>query len=138
MTGSRQLSEFLSLVTLGTALTTARPRTRPEPGAEWPYYAADAAATHYSPLDRITRQNVAGLKMLWEWPPGEVELPEYGTRQGAFQNTPPMIDGVLYVVTPYNEVAALDATTGQERWRFNAEPYRDRVGPDGLLAFGLQ
>jgi quinoprotein glucose dehydrogenase len=54
-----------------------------------------------------------------------VPFPEYGTRPGAFQNTPLMIDGVLYVSTPYNQVAALDAETGRELWRYNPEAYKE-------------
>ena len=34
-----------------------------------------------------------------------------------------MIDGVLYVTTPYNSIAALDAETGKELWRFDGEAY---------------
>jgi quinoprotein glucose dehydrogenase len=92
---------------------------------EWPYYAADAAATHYSPLDQITAANVSRLKQVWEWKPGEVPYEEYGTRPGAFQNTPLMIGGVLYVSTPYNQVAALEADTGRELWRYNPEAYKE-------------
>ena len=32
-----------------------------------------------------------------------------------------MVDGVLYVTTPYNNIAALDAETGKELWRFDSE-----------------
>ena len=35
-----------------------------------------------------------------------------------------MIDGVLYVTTPYNSMAALDAETGRELWRFDGEAYK--------------
>jgi quinoprotein glucose dehydrogenase len=35
-----------------------------------------------------------------------------------------MIDGVLYVTTPYNSIAALDAETGKELWRFDGEAYQ--------------
>ena len=100
----------------------AAPQAR---AGEWPYYAADAAATHYSPLDQITPANVSRLKQAWEWKPGEVPYEEYGTRPGAFQNTPLMIDGVLYVSTPYNQVAALEAETGRELWRYNPEAYKE-------------
>ena len=36
-----------------------------------------------------------------------------------------MIDGVLYVSTPYNQVVALDAETGRELWRYDPEAYKD-------------
>jgi quinoprotein glucose dehydrogenase len=35
-----------------------------------------------------------------------------------------MIDGVLYVTTPYNNIAALDAESGKELWRFDGEGYK--------------
>jgi quinoprotein glucose dehydrogenase len=35
-----------------------------------------------------------------------------------------MLDGVLYVTTPYNSIAALDAETGKELWRFDGEAYK--------------
>ena len=34
-----------------------------------------------------------------------------------------MVDGTLYVTTPYNSLAALDAETGTERWRFDGHAY---------------
>lgn len=109
-----------------TAHESAIGQSGPAPGpGEWPHYARDPAATHYSPLDQITLENVDRLRVAWEWKPGEKELPEFGTRPGAFQNTPLMIDGVLYVSTPYNQVAALDPETGQERWRFDPRAWRD-------------
>ena len=109
-------------------LHTADLAQSPAPSAsrgEWPYYAADQAATHYSPLDQITPANVQRLKQVWEWKPQETPLEQYGTRPGAFQNTPLMIDGVLYVSTPYNQVAALDAESGRELWRYDPEAYKD-------------
>src|SRR5688572_26553354 len=90
---------------------------------QWPHYAGDQAASHYSPLTQITAANVGHLAIAWEWKPGEKALPEFGTRPGAFQNTPLMIDGVLYVSTPYNQVAALDAGTGKEVWRYDPKAY---------------
>src|SRR5262245_66519905 len=34
-----------------------------------------------------------------------------------------MVDGTLYVTTPYNSLAALDAETGKEKWRFDGHAY---------------
>jgi quinoprotein glucose dehydrogenase len=98
---------------------------------QWPHYAADQAASHYSPLDQITPANVSRLAIAWEWKPNEKILAEFGTRPGAFQNTPLMIDNVLYLSTPYNQVAALDATTGRELWRYDPKAYEDGQPPNG-------
>lgn len=98
---------------------------------QWPHYAGDQAASHYSPLDQITTANVSRLTVAWEWKPNEKALPQFGTRPGAFQNTPLVIDGVMYVSTPYNQVAALDPTTGKELWRYDPKAYEDGQPPNG-------
>jgi quinoprotein glucose dehydrogenase len=95
------------------------------PAVHWPHYGGDAGATRYSPLDQITRENVTALERAWEWQPGERSLPAHGTHPGAFQNTPLMIDGVLYLSTPYNQVVALDAESGREMWRYDPKAYED-------------
>ena len=51
---------------------------------------------------------------------------EFGTRPGNFQNTPLMIDNVLYVSTPYNRVVALDAESGRELWSYESQGVRRR------------
>jgi quinoprotein glucose dehydrogenase len=98
---------------------------------EWPVYGGDAGATRYSPLTDIHRGNVASLQVAWTWKPAERALPEYGTQPGTFQNTPLMIDDVLYVSTPYNRVVALEARTGRELWRYDPEPFKDGQPPNG-------
>ena len=98
---------------------------------EWPAYGGDPGATRFSPLDDIHRGNVTGLQVAWTWRPAERALPEYGTQPGTFQNTPLMIDDVLYVSTPYNRVVALDAQNGRELWRYDPEPFKDGQPPNG-------
>jgi quinoprotein glucose dehydrogenase len=60
----------------------------------------------------------------WRWKHWETPLEEYKTSPGFFESTPLMIDGVLYVTTPYNSVAAVNAETGKELWRFDGEAYK--------------
>lgn len=98
---------------------------------QWPHYAGDQAASHYSPLDQITAANVQRLAIAWEWKPNEKVLPQFGTRPGAFQNTPLVIDGVMYLSTPYNQVAALDPASGRELWRYDPKAYEDGQPPNG-------
>jgi quinoprotein glucose dehydrogenase len=98
---------------------------------EWPVYGADAGASRYSPLTDINRRNVGSLQVAWTWKPGEKALAEFGTQPGTFQNTPLMIEDVLYVSTPYNRVVALDARTGKEMWRYDPEPFKDGQPPNG-------
>ena len=91
---------------------------------EWLYYGGDPGNSKYSPLTDINEGNIRRLQIVWQWKHWETPLPEYGTTPGFFENTPLMIDGVLYVTTPYNSIAAVDAETGRELWRFDGEGYK--------------
>jgi len=75
---------------------------------EWFTYGGDPASSKYSPADDITPQNVARLAIAWQWEHGEKPLEQYGTTPYRFENQPLMVDGVLYVTTPYNNAVALD------------------------------
>jgi len=114
----------LSFVSVGS-------RQAVQPVLEWRVYAGDAAATNYSGLADIDRSNVNRLAVAWEWRPGEDALPAFGTRPGNFQNTPLMIDNVLYVSTPYNRVVALDAESGRELWSYDPKAYEAGQPPNG-------
>jgi quinoprotein glucose dehydrogenase len=91
---------------------------------EWLHYGGDSGGTKYSTLTDVNAQNVQRLQVAWQWKHWETPLEEFGTTPGFFEATPLMIDGVLYVTTPYNSIAALDAETGKELWRFDGEAYK--------------
>jgi quinoprotein glucose dehydrogenase len=80
-------------------------------------------------LTRITRDNVTRLEVAWTYRTGETEH----TRQSKkFEATPLMVDGTLYLSTPWGRAIALDPRTGKERWRYDAAP--DRGGDWGDFA----
>ena len=97
---------------------------RPPVQVEWPYYGGDLGNSRFSPLTEINVQNISRLQIVWQWKHFDAPDAQYGTTPGAFENTPLMIDGVLYVTTPYNSIAALDAESGKELWRFDGEAYK--------------
>jgi len=125
-----RLIPLVSALALGAALAYGAGQVaRPVHGAsslqvEWLYYGGDPQGTKYSPLTDITQQNVHRLQLAWQWKHWETPLEEYKTSPGFFESTPLMIDGVLYVTTPYNSIAALDAESGKELWRFDGEGYK--------------
>ncbi len=82
-------------------------------GTDWPVYLGDKAASHYSTLAQITPQNVEQLEVEWTWHAGDAR-----DNQTQIQCNPLVIDGVLYATTPQLKVAALEAATGRELWRF--------------------
>jgi quinoprotein glucose dehydrogenase len=104
---------------------------------EWPYWGGDAANARYSSLPDITPVNVGQLRPAWEWNTGELPNQEFGTRPGPFENTPIMIDNVLYVSTPYHRAVALDAETGKELWAFDPEAWKGTEDAIGLKHRGV-
>jgi glucose dehydrogenase len=94
---------------------------------EWRYYGSQPAHTKYSLAADITPANVSQLVPAWQWRPDEQPLPN-GTRPGAFEGTPLMIDNVLYVSTSYKRVVALDAESGKELWAFDPQTTADPGG----------
>jgi len=104
---------------------------------EWPSYGRDPGGTRYSPLTQITPDNVKQLRPAWTFHTGDVSGgSSVGTRSG-FETTPLVIDGRLYLTTPFNRVIALDPATGRQLWVF--DPKIDRTAPydDGLINRGL-
>jgi quinoprotein glucose dehydrogenase len=78
-------------------------------GADWSSYGGDAAGTHYSMLDQITRANVGGLEEAWRFETSD---------QGSVETTPLIVSGTMYVVSSHQKVTALDAASGKVKWTF--------------------
>jgi len=75
---------------------------------QWAEYLGGPDRNHYSALKQINTKNVAGLEKAWEYQSGD---------SGQVQCNPIIIDQTLYAVTASNQVFALDAATGKEKWR---------------------
>jgi alcohol dehydrogenase (cytochrome c) len=71
--------------------------------------AADAGRLGYSPLNQISRSNVAQLKMAWT----------RGMAAGSTQESTPLVyDGVMYLPNSGDYIQALDARTGDMIWDY--------------------
>jgi quinoprotein glucose dehydrogenase len=90
----------------------------------WPAYGHDPGGTRYSPLKQVTRDNVARLKVAWIYHTGALQPESILNRKAAFEATPILVDGTLYLTSPFNQVFALDPATGVEKWKF--DPQVDR------------
>lgn len=86
---------------------------------EWPYYGHDSGGMRYSRLTQINRSNVAKLKIAWVYHTGDISDGTNYPRKSEFESTPVLVDGTLYVTTPFNRVIALDPKSGRERWAFD-------------------
>ena len=98
---------------------------------EWRSYASDAGSTKFTNLSQIHGDNFGELEVAWTWASIDGELDLDGLLGsaaedisfGRLQATPLMIEGVLYMITALNQVAALDATSGELLWSFNPQAY---------------
>ena len=86
---------------------------------EWRQYGRTNYGQRYSSLRQITPANVQQLELAWTYRTGDVKLPQDVT-ETTYQVTPLKVGEMLYVCTPHNIAIALDAATGQERWRYDA------------------
>jgi quinoprotein glucose dehydrogenase len=126
----RFASTFPRQLCLSVLAVTALSAQRQTAVGEWTAYGHDAFGSRYSPLTQIDRQNVANLEPAWTYRTGEAGAK---TEQPAkFEATPLMVDGTLYLSTPFGRVIALDPTTGVERWSYDA--HADRGGNWGDFA----
>jgi len=89
----------------------------PRPARNWPHVSGDEGGQKYAALDEINLGNVSRLKPAWRYDTGDYSTGNEVHGATAFQVSPLMIDGSLYLCTPYNRVVSLDAETGAVRWQ---------------------
>jgi quinoprotein glucose dehydrogenase len=126
---TRQITASVAVWAIGAGLAFGAP------AEEWQTYGHDKGGQRYSPLAQITPSNVSGLQVAWvhhlrrevaggedaataaqrsaeaAGPPGRRR-----SRFAASQATPLVVEGRMYLTSPYGRVLALDATRGTELW----------------------
>ena len=128
------LAAFAAALAASAAWQTLAQSAPPERGAgdpasqEWPTYGHDPGAMRFSPVEQITPANVGQLQVAWVYhmkppdiagaapPPTGRGRGRGGSRFSPGQTTPLVVNGRMYITTPYGRVAALDPTTGKEEW----------------------
>jgi len=93
---------------------------------EWPFYGGDAGGSKYSALKQINKQNVTVLKVAWTYHTGEISDGSTLSVRTAFECTPLVVDGILYLTTPFGRAVGLEAETGKELWSFDPKLDKDR------------
>jgi len=75
---------------------------------DWLLYRGNYQGWGYSPLDRINKQNVKNLQLVWSraMGPGENEA------------TPIVYNGIMYLGNPRDVIQAIDAATGDLIWEY--------------------
>jgi quinoprotein glucose dehydrogenase len=83
-------------------------------------YTGSHHGQHYSKLGQITTENVNKLDVAWQIQTGDKKGPG-DVHETTYQATPLKIGNSLYLCTPHSMAIALDADTGAEKWRFDAQ-----------------
>src|SRR5687767_13729555 len=90
-------------------------------------YGGDKDSTKYSGIEQIDRETFSLLTAAWTWSSvkADVVRANPGLRTWAWETTPLMINGVVYVSTSLSQVAALDAATGKTKWVYDPETWKN-------------
>ncbi len=96
-------------VTVSAQVTTDQLLHSSDTPANWIQYAATYDGHRYSSLSQINRDNVSQLNAQWVF-----QTPI----AGFFENTPLVVDGIMYVTAPEDLAFALDARTGRKLWSY--------------------
>jgi quinoprotein glucose dehydrogenase len=84
---------------------------------DWRTYGNDPGHRRFSTLTQITPQNVSTLRQAWTF-----DLKTMGRK---WENTPVVVENMMYITLPNGGVVALEPETGKEIWRFET-PVRGR------------
>lgn len=103
-------------ITMALALTAFSIATAQ---TEWSSWGGDPGGMKYSSLKEINRSNVKSLRPLWIFDARDFSDGKTLPVTSAFEATPLVIGGTMYVTTPFHRLFALDAETGALRWSFD-------------------
>jgi alcohol dehydrogenase (cytochrome c) len=79
---------------------------------DWPRYGHDLANTRFQNADQINSSNVAKMGVAWVFHTGVLD-PE-----AELETSPIEVGGKLFVTDGHDDVFALDATTGEQKWAY--------------------
>ena len=113
-------------VCAGAVYAPARAQDASRARGEWRHYGANAASHKYSALDQIARANVGRLEIAWRWPSPDNDIVKANpqARPGGYEDTPLMVNGVLYTATSLGVFAAIDPSTGATLWKYDPQTWR--------------
>ena len=112
-------------------LLTLSGLTTPSLCNAWQAYGNTPGGSKYSELSAISTDNVHQLKQAWVFHTGETGEGYASGNNLTFETTPIFWNDTLYFNSSFGKVYALDAVTGKERWRFDAnKPEEVSMPPD--------
>lgn len=75
--------------------------------------------------------------MAWVFHTGDISEGRDGRKRSAFETTPILVDGKLFLTTPFNRVIALDPATGKQLWAYDPKIDQSLDYGDGLINRGV-
>ncbi|MEP7365999.1 MAG: PQQ-dependent dehydrogenase, methanol/ethanol family [Acidobacteriota bacterium] len=99
-----------ALFAQGLPVTYERIRNAAREPGNWLTYSATYDSWRFSPLTQITTANVGRLHVKWIF---------QARTQEKFESTPLVVDGIMYLTRPENDIYALDAVTGRVLWTYS-------------------
>jgi quinoprotein glucose dehydrogenase len=124
------VDKSLGSVVLSALVAVAQ--AAPAADSGWSAYGGDAGGTRYSNLDQITPDNVGALRVAWVFRTGELGQGLKDWNRSAFEATPILYGGTLYLTTSNTDVVAVNASDGTLRWRYNTQSRKDLHYSDGV------
>jgi quinoprotein glucose dehydrogenase len=89
-----------------------------QPEGDWQAYGRSGFGDRYGPLTQITPANVGKLQVAWQFHTGDVHGPN-DPLETTMEVTPLKANHMVYLCSPHQIVFALDAATGQLKWKFD-------------------
>jgi quinoprotein glucose dehydrogenase len=136
----QSLLPIVFAISLLSALPSSMPaQTAKNSDATWAHYGKDLSGTRFSPATQITKSNVSQLKVAWTYRTGALDVQTDLVHKAAFETTPILVEGKLFLTTPYDHVIALNPATGEKIWEFdphvNLEQEYSEVTNRGVAAW---
>jgi quinohemoprotein ethanol dehydrogenase len=104
LTGVIGISAALHFVSAGASAV--------QQNIEWPRYGHDLANTRFQDVDQINASNAAEIRVSWVFHTGVLDP------NAELEVSPIEVDGRLYVTDGHDDVFALDAATGKQKWAY--------------------
>ena len=97
-------------VALSAQVTSERLLNAENEPENWLTYSGSYKSQRFSKLNQVQRENVKNLELQWVFQSESLDK---------FQPTPLVVDGVMYLTQPPNDIVALDAGTGRIYWKYS-------------------
>jgi len=87
------------------------PADLPQNDGQWLSYGRDYSEQRFSPLKQVNVDTVGKLGLAW--------FGDMSERGGSYETTPVVVDGRIFVTSPWSKVYAYDAKSGKRLWKYD-------------------